>query len=239
MIPVRTSVRGPKPPVATILIVVTCALVFLFQLGLEPEDLDAFVMSFGLVPARMWSTLATTPGAFDAWLVPIFSSMFLHGGWGHLLGNMLFLFVFGRSLESNLGALRFAGLYFGGGFAAAFLQALVAPSATVPMIGASGAIAAVLGAYFVLFPTSWVTVVIPIFVFPFFFQLPSLLFLGVWFFQQLFSGAAWALSPLAAKAGGVAWWAHVGGFVAGAALGAVTRARRAPPDGRVVAYLRP
>jgi membrane associated rhomboid family serine protease len=232
MIPIRTSVRGPRPPVATVAIAIVAVLVFVFQLDLDPDDLDTLLTTWGVIPARMWHVLALDPGNIDRWLTPIFTSMFLHGGWGHVLGNMLFLWVFGHTLESRIGTLRFAALYFAGGVVAAFFQSMLSPDSTVPMIGASGAIATVLGAYFVVYPRSWVTVLVPVFIFPLFFELPALLFLGVWFFEQLFAGALWALSPLAAKAGGVAWWAHVGGFLTGAITGLVARTNQAPPPRR-------
>lgn len=232
MIPVRTSIRGPHPPVATVAILVVAVLAFVLQLELPPEHLDAFVTEWGVVPRRLWHGVLHDPADVQLWLLPAFSSMFLHSGWGHLLGNGLFLWVFGRSLEGRIGSTRFTVLYFTAGVVAAVAQALSAPDSTVPMIGASGAIAGVLGAYFVAYPGSAVTVLVPIGFFPLFFELPALLFLGVWFFEQLFSGALWALSPLAAKAGGVAWFAHVGGFLAGVSAGALARLRPAPPPRR-------
>jgi membrane associated rhomboid family serine protease len=232
MFPVRTDVRGPRTAVATFVLIAAATLVFFLQLGLPPDDLDALVMQWGVVPARLWYVLAHAPGAFDLWLTPIVTSMFLHGGFAHLIGNMLFLWVFGRSLESRIGSLRFLALYFGGGFVAAFFQALLAPGSTIPMIGASGAIAAVLGAFLVSSPRSWVTVVVPIFIFPLFFELPAILFLGFWFLEQLFLGTKWALSPLAAQAGGVAWWAHIGGFLTGAFAGIALRFTTRPPKRR-------
>jgi membrane associated rhomboid family serine protease len=128
---------------------------------------------------------------------------------------------------------RFTVLYFVGGLVAALTQAAFASKSNVPMIGASGAIAAVLGAYFVAYPRSNVKVLLPIAFFPFFFDLPAIFFLGVWFFEQLFSGALWALSPLAAQAGGVAWFAHIGGFVAGVGAGILARLSPTPPPRRL------
>lgn len=233
MIPVRTSVRGAHPPIATITIAVVSVLVFVLQLELPPEHMDAFVTEWGVVPYRLWHTIFAAPQRIELWLLPTFSSMFLHGGWGHVLGNMLFLWVFGRSLESRIGTVRFTVLYFFSGIVAAFAQSAFASDSTVPMIGASGAIAGVLGAYFVAYPRSSVTVLFPIAFFPLFFELPAILFLGVWFFEQIFSGALWALSPLAAKAGGIAWFAHVGGFLAGVSAGVLARLRPTPPPRRL------
>ena len=228
MIPVRTNVHGGSPPIATIAIVAVSVLVFVLQLELPPAHLDAFVTDWGVVPSRLWHTMLGSPQHVELWLLPMFSAMFLHGGWGHLLGNMLFLWVFGRSLESRIGTVRFTVLYFIAGLVAGFSQAAFTVDSTAPMIGASGAIAGVLGAYFVAYPRSNVTVLFPIAFFPLFFELPAILFLGVWFFEQLFSGALWALSPLAAKAGGVAWFAHIGGFLAGVGAGVLARVRPAP-----------
>lgn len=233
MIPVRTNVRGAGSPIATIVLIVVCMLVFVLQIELPPDPMDAFVMEWGSVPSRMWHEVRTEPGQVQLWLLPLFSSMFLHGGWGHVLGNMLFLWVFGRSLESRIGTMRFTVLYFVGGLVAGITQAIFAASSTVPMIGASGAIAAVLGAYFVAYPKSKVTVLFPIFIFPLFFDLHAIFFLGVWFFEQMFSGALWALSPLAAQAGGVAWFAHIGGFLAGVAAGIIARVSPSPPIRRM------
>jgi membrane associated rhomboid family serine protease len=232
MIPVRTNVRGAHSAVATIVLMVICVVVFVLQLELPPEHMDAFVTEWGSVPSRLFGTLQTEPKHVELWLLPLFSSMFLHGGWGHLVGNMLFLWVFGRSLESRVGTVRFTVLYFVGGIAAAITQAAFAATSNVPMIGASGAIAAVLGAYFVAYPKSKVTVVFPIFIFPFFFDLHAIFFLGVWFFEQIFSGTLWALSPLAAQAGGVAWFAHIGGFLAGVGAGIFARISPTPPPRR-------
>lgn len=218
MFPIRTSVTSRSTAYATLALALLNTLAFLFETSLSPRALDDLVETFGMVPARETVFLLRDPTAVGQWLLPIVTSMFLHGGWAHLVGNMLFLWVFGRALESRLGAARFLLLYFASGFAASQVQWLAGPWSELPMIGASGAVAGVLGAYLLLFPRSSVTVVFPIFFFPLFFNVPALLFLAVWFFEQLWAGTLWALSPLAAQAGGVAWWAHVGGFVAGAIL---------------------
>src|SRR5581483_5951655 len=226
-----TNVRGGGLPIATIAILVVCALVFMLEIELPPDQMDAFVTDWGLVPSRMWQSFGSA--RYEAWLLPIFSAMFLHGGWGHLVGNMLFLFVFGRSLESRIGTVRFTLLYFICGIVAAFTQSVFAMHSDMPMIGASGAIAGVLGAYFIAYPRSSVTVLFPIAFFPLFFDLPAIVFLGVWFVEQLFSGTMWALSPLAAQAGGVAWFAHIGGFLAGICAGVIGRLRPSPPPRRL------
>lgn len=208
--------RGPAR--ITLLLIALNVLAFVFELSLAPEGLDALIATFGMIPARQTALLLNDPTQLGGWLLPLASSMFLHGGWAHLVGNMLFLWVFGRALETRLGSKRFLVLYALSGVAAAQAQVLAGPWSELPMIGASGAVAGVLGAHLLLFPRSSVTVLFPVFIFPLFFDVPALLFLGVWFLEQLWAGTLWSLSPLAAQAGGVAWWAHVGGFVAGAIL---------------------
>jgi membrane associated rhomboid family serine protease len=218
MFPIRSNVSTRGFATATALLITLNVLAFLFEIGLPPHALDALVGTFGMIPARETFYLLRDPLSLGDWLVPIGTSMFLHGGWAHLVGNMLFLWVFGRALEARLGSARFLGLYALAGLAASQAQVLAAPLSQMPMIGASGAVAGVLGAYLLLFPRSSVTVLFPVFIFPLFFDVPALLFLGIWFLEQLFAGTLWSLSPLAAQAGGVAWWAHVGGFLAGAAI---------------------
>lgn len=221
MFPIRSNVAIPlhaKRLTATVALVLLNVGAFLYETSLPRAGLDALVNALGMIPARETFLWLRDPTQLSGWLLPILTAMFLHGGWAHLVGNMLFLWVFGRALESRIGSARFAALYLLSGFAAAQFQVLAAPWSQLPMIGASGAVAGVLGAYLVLFPRSSVTVLFPVVIFPLFFNVPALLFLGFWFLEQLWAGALWSLSPLAAQAGGVAWWAHVGGFLAGAAL---------------------
>ncbi|HPD06341.1 MAG TPA: rhomboid family intramembrane serine protease [Candidatus Bipolaricaulis sp.] len=174
---------------------------------------DQFVIRFGLIPAELWSGTDLAPTVpFPIW-VTILTSMFLHGGWLHLLGNMLYLWIFGDNVEAALGRGRFLLFYLLTGVGGAVLQAGVSAHSTIPMIGASGAIAGVLGAYLVLFPWARVLTVVPLFIFLHFMEIPALLLLGFWFLLQLFSG----LADLGG-AEGVAWFAHIGGFIAGALL---------------------
>lgn len=215
MIPIRGSVRSLHAPVVTLLLVAANVLAFVWEVGLAEPALEHAVLTLGVVPAREVATLREAPLLLDHWLLPLFTSMFLHGGWAHLVGNMLFLWVFGDGVEARLGPLRFLAFYFVAGIAASQAQVWIDPTSTIPMIGASGAIAGVLGAYFILFPRAWVLVMLPVFVFPLFFRVPALLFLGLWFLEQLAVGTMFALSPTSQVAGGVAWWAHAGGFAAG------------------------
>ena len=218
MFPVKSSVATRGSAKVTSVLIALNVLVFLFETSLPSRALDAFVSTYGMVPARETALLLQDPLALSGWLAPIATSMFLHGGWAHLVGNMLFLWVFGRALETRLGWRRFFFLYALSGVLASQAQVLASPWSTAPMIGASGAVAGVLGAHLLLLPRSRVTVLFPILIFPLFFEVPALLFLGVWFLEQLYAGTLWSLSPLAAQAGGVAWWAHVGGFLAGGVI---------------------
>ncbi len=218
MFPIRSNVATRGRAGVTVLLLALNVLAFLFETSLSPAGLDQLLATFGVVPARETFLLLRDPSNLGGWLLPSATSMFLHGGWVHLVGNMLFLWVFGRALETRLGPGRFFLLYALSGLAASQAQVVAAPWSELPMIGASGAVAGVLGAYLLLFPRSSVTVVFPVFIIPLFFDVPALLFLGIWFVEQLWAGALWSLTPLAAQAGGVAWWAHVGGFIAGVAL---------------------
>jgi membrane associated rhomboid family serine protease len=208
-------------PVVTYSLIAACALVFLWQQSLGPRAQSDIAFAYGMVPAVLFGSGELPP---QLQLVPpwatLFTSMFLHGGWLHLLGNMLYLWLFGRGVESALGAPRYLVFYLLCGVAAALTQALTDPAAEVPMIGASGAIAGTLGAYLVLHPRGNVVVFVWIFIFVRLIAVPAVIVLGLWFLMQL-------LSALSAEAGepGVAFWAHVGGFVLGMALVPVFRRR--------------
>jgi membrane associated rhomboid family serine protease len=215
MFPLRDSIPSSRRPLVNVTIIVACTAVFLFELSLGPA-LERFIGVAGFVPARLFQ-----PAAYDVSLAysvqTLLFSMFLHGGWLHLIGNMWFLWVFGDNVEDALGHVGYALFYVFCGTAAALGQAFAAPSATVPMVGASGAIAGVLGAYLVWYP--WARVKTFLF-FGFFFtmvDLPAPLFLVLWFVIQFFSGTL-SLATAGAATGGVAWFAHVGGFLAGALI---------------------
>ena len=169
----------------------------------------AFFASFSLTPAHL--THAPSPDAY----LTIFTSMFMHGGWLHIIGNMLFLWIFGNNIEDSVGHFRFIFFYLLCGIAAAAAQVAIAPDSTVPMIGASGAVSGVLGAYLLLFPRARILVLLPIWIFWRVFEVPAVLMLIFWFGIQLLSGLAVRGANVS---GGVAFWAHVGGFVAGVVL---------------------
>jgi membrane associated rhomboid family serine protease len=192
-------------------------VVFFYELSLGPYELERFVFQFGLVPARyshpdwaQWLGFA----ADDYW--PFLTSMFLHGGWAHIIGNMWTLWIFGDNVEDRMGRLRFLVFYLATGFAAGLTHWFTNVDSTIPTVGASGAIAGVLGAYFILFPYSRIIVLFPVLFLPFFFELPASVYLLFWFLSQVFSGTLAGLGP--EDVGGVAWWAHIGGFVAGLLL---------------------
>jgi membrane associated rhomboid family serine protease len=183
-----------------------CVVVFLFELILPPAQRDAFFLQWGAIPAEI--------SRFHD-LYGLITSMFLHGGWLHLAGNMLFLFVFGDNIEDAMGHVSYLLFYLLTGIIAGLAQILLSPSSTIPLIGASGAIAGVLGAYIVLFPQGKVRTIVVLGYFGQIILVPAWVMIGLWFALQLFSGLT---SLGAADVGGVAFWAHVGGFVSGALL---------------------
>lgn len=213
MIPIRDYNPATRTPYVTIALIASCILVFIWQLSLDQRSGEILVRQFGFIPALLFGHASWAEGAglVPSWATLV-SSMFLHGSVMHLAGNMLYLWIFGNNIEDVMGHGRFAIFYLLCGLVAAMAQALPDPGSTIPMIGASGAISGVLGAYLLLFPKVQVQVVIPI---GFFMmrKLPAGWLLGIWIAFQVISGLA--ADP---SGGGVAWWAHVGGFVAGMAL---------------------
>ena len=210
MIPLRDVIPSRTRPVVTIAIIAANAFVFLRQSGLAAEEMDLFVRAFGLVPAAF------------SWLAVV-TSMFVHGGLMHFAGNMLYLWIFGDNVEDRMGHGRFLLFYLLCGTGAALAQTTAAPGSLVPMVGASGAIAGVMGAYFVLYPKSRVLTLIP---FPIMVvEIPAIYLLGLWFVMQFVNGVA-TLAPQAEGqlVGGIAFWAHAAGFGVGVAL--VFRFRR-------------
>jgi membrane associated rhomboid family serine protease len=188
-------------------------LAFLFELSLGPH-LHQFINVFGVVPAKVTTILSEAPQLVHYAVFPFFTSIFLHGGWLHLLGNMLYLYIFGDNVESALGHFRYLIFYLFCGVAASLVHILFNLGSDIPTVGASGAIAGILGAYFLLFPRAKVVTLLPIFVFIQIVEVPALLFLGLWFLIQFLSGSMTLGSGAAAA--GVAWWAHIGGFAVGA-----------------------
>ncbi len=214
MIPLRDIIPSRTTPVFTVTIIALNAIGWLFELSLSSDALTDFLLEFGVVPAY-----------FSA--PTLVSSMFLHGSWSHVLGNMWFLWIFGDNVEDRLGHARFVAFYLLCGMVAAFGQLAIDPESTLPIIGASGAIAGVMGAYFMLYPHSRVLTLIPLIVFWEIIELPAIVLLGIWFLMQLFSAGAVAVTANT-HGGGVAFMAHVAGFVIGAMAVFLFRKRELP-----------
>jgi membrane associated rhomboid family serine protease len=213
MIPLHDDNPTSLKPVVTVALIVLCVLVFVWELSLG-QALERAIYSFGAIPAVLFGTKALNPElvAIPAGLTVI-SSMFLHGGWMHLIGNMLYLWIFGNNIEDSMGHIRYIVFYVVCGIAAGMAHALLDPTSTVPMIGASGAVSGVLGAYLLLFPRAQVYVAIPLGFFIHAAYLPAMFVLGFWFVLQLVSSA---FAP--SGQGGIAFFAHIGGFAAGMVL---------------------
>jgi membrane associated rhomboid family serine protease len=207
MLPIKDTIRSRTFPLVNWILIIANILVFLFMLSLAPDQLRRFIFDFGLVQARL------SPVDPLSWY-PVFTHMFLHGGWFHLISNVWILFIFGDNVEDRLGSGRFLIFYMLGGIAAGLIQGFISLNPNIPSLGASGAIAAVMGAYILFYPHARVTILLLLIIIPFFIQIPAFVFLGVWFVSQLYSGLL-ALGSEAGQWGGVAWWAHIGGFVFG------------------------
>ena len=206
------QVQGGSKPIISYGFIATNVLVFLYQYSLVGSDSDQdFVLTWGAIPQEI---------SHGVDLQTLLTSMFLHGGWMHLIGNMMFLWVFGDNIEAVIGSVRFFIFYVLGGIAAGLAQVVLNAESLTPCVGASGAIAAVLGAYLVMFPGSKIKVLFLLFFTSF--QVPALYFLGFWALQQFMNGYT-ALGAATSDTSGVAWWAHIGGFVFGAAAGFLFR----------------
>ncbi|HEX5417298.1 MAG TPA: rhomboid family intramembrane serine protease [Chloroflexota bacterium] len=216
MLPIGDSPKTARLAVVNLSLIALNILAFLYELTLG-SHLESFIEQWGVIPARTSAILAGVPGSHPAGLVTLVTAMFLHGGWLHIGGNMLFLWIFGDNVEDRLGRGTYLAFYFACGIAANLAQVYADPTSTVAAIGASGAIAGVLGAYLITFPGARVSVLFPILFFFWVLEIPALIVIGFWFLTQLFSGVA-ALASTTAQAEGIAWWAHVGGFVCGVAL---------------------
>ena len=223
MIPLRDRNPSGSFPGVTLLLILINVFVFIYEVQLGP-GISSFLKRHALVPAEVTGSLRFGTISLADTVAPFFTSMFLHGGWLHLISNMWFLWIFGDNVEDALGKVRYILFYTACGLIAAFTHFLVEPGSTLPVIGASGAIAGVLGAYAVLFPGARVVTLVPVFFFLQVMELPALLILGYWFVLQILSGSLEGLAPT--SSGGVAWWAHIGGFLAGVVLVLVMRPRR-------------
>jgi hypothetical protein len=212
MIPIRDRNPSGTFPYVTIGIIIVNILIFLYELSLG-SGLGEFIMKFGVVPLKVSYYSQVPDLTFINTFFPFISSMFLHGGFVHLIGNMWFLWIFGDNIEDKLGHFRFIAFYFLCGIIASSVHVFFNSQSNVPCVGASGAIAGVLGAYMVTFPRARVITIVPLFVFIQVMELPAIVVLGFWFVIQFFNGAASITAS--ASGAGVAWWAHIGGFAAG------------------------
>jgi membrane associated rhomboid family serine protease len=218
MFPVRDTVRARSFPIANIGLIIVNVLIFLFEISLGSRQLDHLISTFGILPERLSLVQPLT------WL-PLLTSMFLHGGWFHLISNMWALFIFGDNVEDRMGPVRYLVFYLVAGVVSGITHAYVTNfffgvaslQASIPTVGASGAIAGVLGAYLVLYPRARVITLIPVFILPWFVEIPALIYLGFWFIMQLFPGllSLGEVGDVGSAMGGVAWWAHIGGFLFG------------------------
>ncbi len=222
MIPLKDRNPSGIFPGVTLALILINVVVFLYELQLGPA-VTSFIKHFALIPAQVTGSLRYGSVSLPDTAAPFFTSMFLHGGWLHLILNMWFLWIFGDNVEDTLGPVRYLLFYFLCGLGAALTLFILQPESPLPVLGASGAIAGVLGAYAVLFPGARIVTLVPIFFFIQIIELPAVVILGYWFVLQILSGALEAASPMR---GGVAWWAHIGGFVAGMILILLMRPRR-------------
>ena len=211
MIPLKDDVPTTTFPLVVLLLITLNILLFLYEISLG-KYLELFIKNYSIIPNIFFSHNVNTFSRF----YPFFTSIFLHCSWVHLLGNMWFLWVFGNNIEDKMGHIRFPLFYLGCGIASGLAHTYMNPESAIPTIGASGAISGILGAYLVLYPFSRVLTLVPIF-FIYFVKIPAFFFLGVWFLVQFFSGASSILAG-EVTTGGVAWWAHVGGFASGIVL---------------------
>ncbi len=223
MFPIQDTIPHRRPPVGMWGIIALNALIFFFELGLSPAQLELLFYHAGVVPARVTTTFYFAPDV--RFMLPVLltfvTCMFLHGGWMHFLANMWALWIFGDNVEDKMGTLRFIIFYLTCGIVATAVHVWSDPLSEVPVVGASGAISGVMGAYLLFFPTARILTVIPIWIFPYIVEIPAIFFMMVWFATQMVGGLA-SLGT-GQTVGGVAWWAHIGGFAAGLVLAPLTQ----------------
>jgi rhomboid family protein len=222
MIPLKDTTPRRSLPLVTLLLIGVNVAVFLHQISLAPAAGDAFIRTYGLVPAKIQLALAGGHYTLAQALPPLFTCMFLHGGFLHLLGNMWFLWIFGGNVEDRFGSSIYLLFYLVCGIGSSISELLFSWGSHIPSIGASGAISGVLGAYIVFFPRSRILTLIPLFIIWFTARIPAIIFIGLWFLVQFLSGVS---SLGTVSSGGVAWWAHIGGFLIGVLLARETAGR--------------
>lgn len=241
MIPIRDTIHSRSFPLVNWLLIIVNVLVFLLiELPLSNAGLERLIATYGVTPNQCAAPVlkglssVSIPGIgvlLNGCAIPLITSMFLHGGWLHIIGNMWILFIFGDNVEDRMGSIPYFFFYMLCGLVSGITQAFIAPASQVPAIGASGAIAGVLAAYMVFYPGARVVTFVPLFILPWFINIPAVIFIAIWFLLQFFSGVA-ALGV--ATSGGVAYWAHVGGFICGLVLvwffGGRTRPKTYPDE---------
>lgn len=228
MIPISDTQKGRNSPVITVIIIIINLIVYFYSFGKPQGFYDLFIMKYGVIPFEIISGIDIPPLINYPVYITLITSLFIHGGFSHIFGNMLFLWIFGDNVEDILGRFKYLVIYFAGGIAASFCQIAASPSSKIPLVGASGAISAIMGSYIVLLPLSFIKFVVPFFFFPFIVQIPALVFIFFWFLTQL-SNAALGVA-------GVGWWAHIGGFLTGLILALLFRGREKKPPSYDVIY---
>ena len=223
MIPLWDNIPRSHWPLITLSLITANGFIFFQELVADPAQREQIIAAYALIPARSTSFFAAAEGSASGAILPLFTSMFLHGGWMHLIGNMWFLWIFGDNVEDRIGHLRFLLLYLAGGLAGALAHLLFNLTSEVPTVGASGAIAAVMGAYLITFPRARILTLVPIIIFLTTIEIPAYLILLYWLLLQFLNGVAAVADPMQ---GGVAWFAHVGGFLAGVPLMLLMRSGR-------------
>jgi membrane associated rhomboid family serine protease len=230
LIPLKDLTPRRSFPAVTLLLILVNVAVFLYQVFLPQRAAERFIMTYGAVPAKIQMAIAGDHYTLVQALIPLFTCMFLHSGWLHIIGNMWFLWIFGGNVEDRMGPVAYLLFYLLCGVGSSIAQTAFSWGSHLPSLGASGAIAGVLGAYIVFFPGSQILTLVTLFIFWFRAQIPAVVFIGLWFLVQFLSGVG-ALGAGSNASGGVAWWAHVGGFVLGMLL-----AKIISPNARSVAY---
>jgi membrane associated rhomboid family serine protease len=226
MIPIRDTIPRQHFPFAVSALIAINVGVFIWEIAIPPDMTAQFIYLFGLVPARFTHAAWAAETGFPHTYWPFLSTMFLHGGWLHIIGNMWVLWIFGDNVEDRMGPVRFVIFYILCGLSAGIVHVLTNPGSTVPAVGASGAIAGVMAAYFVLYPHARIVAMFPIFFYPLFFTVPAFVYLGFWFLTQFFSGTLAIATQR--QVGGIAWRAHIGGFASGILFFSFFLRRREP-----------
>jgi membrane associated rhomboid family serine protease len=233
VIPLKDMTPRRSVPWMTLLLIAVNIIVFVHQVMLPASAADLFIRTYGLVPVKIGLALAGRHYTLEQAMLPLFTCMFLHGGFLHILGNMWFLWIFGANVEDRMGSVPYLLFYLICGIGSGVAEVAFSWGSRIPSIGASGAISGVLGAYIVFFPRSRILTLIPLFIIWFTWRIPAVVFIGLWFAMQFLSGVL-ALNTTASAAGGIAWWAHIGGFLLGMVLARVFAPATVP---RAPAYL--